>query len=98
MICRLDHKIPGGKLLRVSVNVEAGIASRVRVAGDFFAHPEEAFDEAESGLEGCAAADLPEAARRAFSREGLSLFGASPADIAEALRLALIPATKESGQ
>lgn len=89
MICRLDYKVPGGKLLRVSVDVDEGLATRVRVAGDFFAHPESAFDEAEAGLSGLSTADLPEAARRAFSRPDLSLHGLSADDIAEALRLAL---------
>lgn len=95
MICRLDYKVPGGKLLRVSVDVDGGTATRVRVAGDFFAHPESAFDEAEAGLSGLSAADLPEAARRAFSRPDLSLHGLSAGDIAEALRLALAQAAKQ---
>ena len=89
MICRLDYKVPGGKLLRVSVDVDEGMATRVRVAGDFFAHPESAFDEAEASLSGLSAADLPEAAHRAFSRPDLALYGLEARDIAEALRLAL---------
>ena len=89
MIFRRDYKVPGGKLLRVQVDVEDGIATRVRIAGDFFAHPEEAFDDAEASLTGLPASDLADAALRAFSRPDLSLHGAGPADIAEALRLAL---------
>lgn len=92
MICRLDYKVPGGKLLRVSVDVDEGMATRVRVAGDFFAYPESAFDEAEAGLSGLPASDLPGAARRAFARPDLSLHGLSADDIAEALRLALAQA------
>lgn len=95
MICRLDYKVPGGKLLRVSIDVDGGIASRVRVAGDFFAHPESAFDEAEAGLSGLSAADLPEAAERAFSRPDLALYGLGARDIAEALRLALTQAARQ---
>jgi len=95
MICRLDYKVPGGKLVRVSVDVEGGTASRVRVAGDFFAHPESAFDEAEAGLSGLPAADLPEAAERAFSRPDLALYGLEAKDIAEALRLALTQAARQ---
>ena len=95
MICRLDYKVPGGKLVRVSVDVDEGIATRVRVAGDFFAHPESAFDEAEAGLSGLSAADLPEAAERAFSRPDLALYGLGARDIAEALRLALTQAARQ---
>jgi lipoate---protein ligase len=91
MIHRLDYKIPGGKLLRVSVDVDEGIATRVRIAGDFFAHPEALFDEAEAALSGLPASTLAEAALESFSRPGLSLYGVAPVDIAESLRLALGP-------
>jgi lipoic acid synthetase len=84
-----DHKVQGGKLLRVSLEVEGDRVTRVSIAGDFFAHPEEAFEAAEAAL-----VDLPLAALRdrcleVFSRDGLRLFGASPLDIVAALEKAL---------
>jgi lipoate---protein ligase len=85
MIRRKDYKVPGGKLLRVEVEVELGLVARAAVRGDFFAHPEEDFEAAEAGLAGLPVAALREAARAAFARPGLTIYGASPEDIAAAL-------------
>ena len=41
MIARRDYKVPGGKLLRAEVEVEAGCVVAASVQGDFFAFPEE---------------------------------------------------------
>jgi lipoate---protein ligase len=85
MIARRDFKVPGGKLLRAEVEVEAGTVLRASVRGDFFAHPEEAFEAAEADLVGLPVDRLGEASLALFSRPGLRLFGASPADIAALL-------------
>ena len=85
MTARLDHKNPGGKLLRVEVDVEAGVLLRAVVRGDFFAHPEEAFEEAEAALAGLPVDSLGEAALALFSRPPLRIFGARPCDISESL-------------
>lgn len=81
----LDVKVSGGKLIRVRIDADGGRASRVAVDGDFFAHPEELFEEAEAELSGIGLAELGEEARRAFSRPGLVIFGAGAEDIAGAL-------------
>jgi lipoate---protein ligase len=85
MIFRLDHKIPGGKLLRVEVEVEAGVLLRAVVRGDFFAHPEEAFEAAEAQLMDLPVDRVGEAALALFSAPSLRLFGAEASDIAKAL-------------
>lgn len=85
MITHLDHKVNGGKLLRVELELEKGKVVRVRVRGDFFAHPEESFEAAESELIGIPARHLVEASRTAFSRPGLVMYGVSAADIAAVL-------------
>jgi lipoate-protein ligase A len=85
MTGRLDQKIPGGKLLRIEVEVESGIVLRALVRGDFFAHPEELFEDAEAELAGLPVDRLFEAARSLFSKPPLELFGADPSDIALAL-------------
>lgn len=89
MLVRKDYKVPGGKLLRVEVELCDGIAQRVAVRGDFFAHPEEAFERAEGGLAALRAEDLPSAALRLFGEKGLAIFGATPGDIAFAFEEAL---------
>lgn len=81
----LDRKPEGCKLLRLEVEVEGGLLVALRVRGDFFAHPEELFEEAEAELAGTALDGLREAALSAFSRPGLSLYGATAAAIAETL-------------
>jgi len=49
-----DYKVPGGKLLRVTLELDEGthpakIAS-ISLNGDFFMHPEDAIEELESRL------------------------------------------------
>ena len=78
MNLRLDWKVPGGKLLRLIARIEEGRVVEARVAGDFFAHPEEAFELAEASLLGVAYRDLPALARRAFCDPALRLYGLDP--------------------
>jgi lipoate---protein ligase len=85
MICKRDYKVPGGKLLRVELEIESGVVLRALVRGDFFAHPEEAFEAAESEFVGLPADRIAEAALSLFSRPPLRIFGAAPEDIANAL-------------
>ena len=86
MIVRRDFKVPGGKLLRIELEVEAGTVLRAAVRGDFFAHPEEAFEAAEAQLHGVPVDRLAETALALFGRGPLEIFGASARDIAEALK------------
>ncbi|MDA8411664.1 MAG: hypothetical protein M0001_14925 [Treponema sp.] len=55
----LDRKPEGCKLLRVEVEMEGDILRSVQVRGDFFAHPEELFEEAEAALAGLRVAAPP---------------------------------------
>jgi hypothetical protein len=85
MIHRRDLKIPGGKLLRVEVEIESGSILRASVCGDFFAHPEELFEAAESELAGVPLDRLGETALALFADPRLRIIGAEPGDIARAL-------------
>lgn len=52
---KIVKKICGGKLLRLSIAIEEGPPQSIRsinINGDFFAHPESAIEELESGLIG----------------------------------------------
>ena len=82
MTLRKTEKIPAGKLVRLEIELDGTTVRHVFVRGDFFAHPEEAFEAAEAELVGVPVAELPERAKRAFARPGLSIIGASPEDIA----------------
>jgi lipoate-protein ligase A len=82
MIARRDRKVPGGKLLRAEVEVEAGVVLAASIRGDFFAHPEESFEAAEAELAGLPADRLGEAALSLFSKPPLRIIGATASDIA----------------
>jgi lipoate---protein ligase len=97
MIARKDFKVPEGKLLRVELELESGTVLRALVRGDFFAHPEEAFEAAEAELIGLPVDRLGEAALALFSRQPLRIFGASPTDIARALEAAASASPGEPG-
>mgnify|MGYP005845908381 CR=1 FL=1 len=75
MTLRRVVKIPAGKLLKLSADVEEGILKSVAIRGDFFAHPEEGFDRAEAGLAGIPARGFRSAFSAALAREGVELFG-----------------------
>jgi lipoate---protein ligase len=51
-------KVPGGKLLRVSVDHEGSRIVAVKFTGDFFVHPEEAVERLEGRLAGAALSDV----------------------------------------
>ena len=46
------RKIPGGKLLRITRQTEAGIIINVKIRGDFFLYPEESVEDIEKALAG----------------------------------------------
>jgi hypothetical protein len=77
-------KVPGGKLLKLAVEVEDGILRSVSLRGDFFAHPEEGFDRAEASLAGIPADRFEASFRSALEREGVELYGISAAAAAAA--------------
>lgn len=95
MTLRRIAKIPAGKLLKLSADVEGGVLKTVAIRGDFFAHPEEGFDRAEASLAGIPAGDFRQAFAAALAREGVELFGLSAdaaADVFEEMLHDLPPA------
>ena len=95
MRIRRVAKIPAGKLLKLSADVEDGILKSVSLRGDFFAHPEEGFDRAEASLAGVPVSGFRDALASALVREGVELFGLTPeaaADVFEEMLNDLPPA------
>ncbi len=76
----------GGKLLRVALEWEGGTVGSISVHGDFFAHPEDAFDEAERGLAGCALDGLGSRFGSLLAAGGVTLYGLLPEDLDDAVR------------
>ena len=77
-------KPAGKKLLRLSLEWDGGIVVGASIRGDFFAHPEEAFEEAEAALAGTPVAGLGQTFARELSARGVELFGVSPEDVGAA--------------
>ncbi|MER7764866.1 biotin/lipoate A/B protein ligase family protein [Streptomyces sp. NPDC097619] len=92
-----EYKVPGGKLVVVDLEEEAGALRGVRVSGDFFLEPDEALDAVNGALEGAPAdADAAALAARVSAAlpPGAHLFGVTPEGIGIAVRRALAQATE----
>lgn len=91
-----EYKVPGGKLVVVDLEVDAGRLANVQLAGDFFLEPDEALDDINRAVTGLAAnasaADIAEAVRTGL-REDAVLLGFSPEAVGIAIRRALTRAT-----
>ena len=74
-------KPAGGKLLRLDLEWEAGVIVSTAIRGDFFAHPEEGFEDAEAALVGVPVALVGEVFAAELSGRGVTLFGLSAADV-----------------
>ncbi|MFI6089631.1 biotin/lipoate A/B protein ligase family protein [Streptomyces sp. NPDC051218] len=91
-----EYKVPGGKLVVVDLEVEDGALRHVRVAGDFFLEPDEAFDALSHALEGAPAdTDATGLAARidAALPEGTVMYGLTSEGVGVAVRRALAHAT-----
>ncbi|WP_406341704.1 biotin/lipoate A/B protein ligase family protein [Streptomyces sp. NBC_00648] len=91
-----EYKVPGGKLVVVDLDVEDGVLSGVRVAGDFFLEPDEAILAINSALEGAPAdTDAAGLAARidAALPPGTTMYGLTSEGIGVAVRRALAHAT-----
>ncbi len=45
-------KIPGGKTIKIDVDVDDNVIRNIVVSGDFFAYPEERLEELENAIKG----------------------------------------------
>ena len=87
-----EYKTPGGKLVVVDFEVDAGVLRDVVVSGDFFLYPEEALGAIAAALEGTPA-NASEADYAGWVRDRLApdvtMLGFSPEAIARAVRRGL---------
>ena len=93
---RGEYKVPGGKLVAVDVEVEAGRLARVAVSGDFFLEPDDALEDIDGALTGmpetATVAQLASAVQGALG-DDVTMVGFSPEAVAIAVRRALGHAT-----
>src|SRR5699024_11082339 len=55
-----ERKVPGGKLVVVDVDTDGGTITNVKISGDFFIEPDEAFFALSRALEGASTSDSAE--------------------------------------
>lgn len=92
-----EHKTPGGKLMRVDLDVRDGSIVDVVVSGDFFLYPEEALDDLRRSIEGVSSGTSVEALALVITdglRPGAELIGSSPESLAIAVRRAVAAASE----
>lgn len=89
--CKAVWKAPKGKLVRVCLDVDAGVLHRVVFTGDFFWEPSDDVDQLGEVLEAVPAesARIRETIHQFFADHPAELFGAAPEDFAEAVLQAL---------
>ncbi len=95
------EKVPGGKLVRVKVdlNPEEGLIEGVQMHGDFFIHPEEFVEDIEQLLVNLNQEDSEESITAALARlveeQGAELVGVTPEMIAKTFKAALTNALSQ---
>jgi lipoate-protein ligase A len=89
-----EYKTPGGKLVRVDLDVRDGTLTDVVVSGDFFLYPEEALGPITASLEGVSADSSQEMLANRIGAalpSGTDWLGSSPDALAISVRRALAP-------
>ncbi|MFP4523831.1 MAG: lipoate protein ligase C-terminal domain-containing protein [Candidatus Woesearchaeota archaeon] len=82
----VDHKVPGGKLLRLEVDLERDVIRSIRITGDFFMYPEPAITLLEEALKGTRTGDVDAVVNRFIEDNDVTIIGFGASDLADALR------------
>ena len=85
-----SFKIPGGKLVKVKLQVSSGKIAGVTILGDFFLHPEEALQKIEESLIGTIVDEtsIGNIIAQTLVDSGATLIGATASDIAKTIMMA----------
>jgi hypothetical protein len=78
-------KPEGCKLIRISAELEDDTLKSIRIRGDFFASPEEVFDQIEKALEGTRLRDLANVFDSLIREKGVETCGINGPGLAEVL-------------
>jgi lipoate-protein ligase A len=84
-------KVPGGKLIKIRVQVTKEKISNIVIMGDFFLYPEDTLDGLETSLVGveCEENTLMEKIDSYLASRDAVLIGATAKDLAKAILMAL---------
>ena len=94
-----QFKTPGGKLIAIDFSVVDNQLQDVKVHGDFFLEPDNAFESIRKSLEGASIEESDKALAKRVAQsipEGTEWLGASPEALVAAMRRGL-GAVQESG-
>lgn len=85
-----SYKIPGGKLVKVKLWVDAEKIRRIIILGDFFLHPEETIQAIENALVGTElnVTSIESIISKVMSESNASLIGATPEDLVTTIMMA----------
>ena len=79
----------GCKLIRLSADIEEGCIRALSIRGDFFASPEEGFENAERRMAGIALSEAGSSFNALLKEEGVTAFGITGEGIGELLHAAM---------
>ncbi len=82
---KIIYKAPNGKLLRVQLNAEDGVIKNIKIAGDFFIHPEKAILDIERFLVGKKINDIESILEEFLLNNNITIIGFKPTDLSNAL-------------
>ena len=81
------HKVPGGKLIKIKLELTENRIQSIVITGDFFLHPEDCLLSIEESLVGCEIDSnlLVERIENIMSEKGCQLIGATASDLVIAI-------------
>lgn len=82
---KIIYKIPGGKLVKIQVEIKKSKIKKIKINGDFFIHPEEAIIEIENFLAGKEINSIEKNLTKFLKEKKIEIIGFSPIDIEKIL-------------
>ncbi len=84
---KAEHKVKGGKLIKVHLRKKDSKIDFIKITGDFFMHPEEFIEDLEKILIGCPLneAEITKTIEAFIKKHEISLLGVTPKDFAKCI-------------
>jgi hypothetical protein len=82
---KIIYKIPGGKLVKIQVEIENFRIKKIKINGDFFVHPEEAIVEIENFLVGKEINSVEKSLGKFLKEKKIEIIGFEPLDVEKIL-------------
>ncbi len=82
---KINYKVPGGKMLRLKVELDNYVIESIQITGDFFIHPETAITDIENFLQNKDLRSLAKELSSFVNEHKIKLIGFSPKDLQSCL-------------